>query len=76
MVVPAEAVLDSGTMQTVFLARDDATFEPRMVTDGRNRRWKDHPDLGGKEGRDDCGERKLSARLRHAAERADADGRR
>ncbi len=34
MVVPAEAVLDSGTMQTVFLARDDATFEPRMVTMG------------------------------------------
>lgn len=34
LVVPAEAVLDSGTMQTVFLARDDASFEPRMVTIG------------------------------------------
>jgi RND family efflux transporter MFP subunit len=34
VVVPAEAVLNSGTMQTVFLARDDATFEPRMVTMG------------------------------------------
>jgi RND family efflux transporter MFP subunit len=34
MVVPAEAVLNSGTMQTVFMARDDATFEPRMVTMG------------------------------------------
>jgi RND family efflux transporter MFP subunit len=34
MVVPAEAVLDSGTMQTVFLTRDDATFEPRQVTLG------------------------------------------
>jgi multidrug efflux pump subunit AcrA (membrane-fusion protein) len=34
MVVPAEAVLNSGTMQTVFLARDGATFEPRQVTIG------------------------------------------
>ncbi len=34
LVVPAEAVLNSGTMQTVFLARDDADFEPRMVTMG------------------------------------------
>ncbi len=34
LVVPAEAVLNSGTMQTVFIARDDATFEPRMVTIG------------------------------------------
>jgi RND family efflux transporter MFP subunit len=34
MVVPAEAVLNSGTMQTVFIARDDASFEPRMVTMG------------------------------------------
>lgn len=34
LVVPAEAVLDSGTMQTVFIAKDDATFEPRMVTMG------------------------------------------
>jgi RND family efflux transporter MFP subunit len=34
MVVPAEAVLNSGTMQTVFIAQDDATFEPRMVTMG------------------------------------------
>jgi RND family efflux transporter MFP subunit len=34
MVVPAEAVLNSGTMQTVFIARDQATFEPRMVTMG------------------------------------------
>lgn len=34
VVVPAEAVLNSGTMQTVFIARDDATFEPRMVTMG------------------------------------------
>jgi RND family efflux transporter MFP subunit len=34
LAVPAEAVLDSGTMQTVFVARDDATFEPRMVTVG------------------------------------------
>jgi RND family efflux transporter MFP subunit len=34
LVVPAEAVLDSGTMQTVFLAHDDASFEPRMVTIG------------------------------------------
>jgi RND family efflux transporter MFP subunit len=34
VVVPAEAVLNSGTMQTVFLARDQATFEPRMVTMG------------------------------------------
>lgn len=34
LVVPAEAVLDSGTMQTVFLARDEASFEPRMVTIG------------------------------------------
>ncbi len=34
VVVPAEAVLNSGTMQTVFLARDDATFEPRQVTMG------------------------------------------
>jgi membrane fusion protein, copper/silver efflux system len=32
--VPSEAVLDSGTMQTVFVARDDATFEPRKVTVG------------------------------------------
>jgi RND family efflux transporter MFP subunit len=34
LVVPAEAVLNSGTMQTVFLARDDSSFEPRMVTMG------------------------------------------
>jgi len=34
LVVPAEAVLNSGTVQTVFLARDDATFEPREVTMG------------------------------------------
>jgi Cu(I)/Ag(I) efflux system membrane fusion protein len=34
MVVPAEAVLNSGTMQTVFIARDDSSFEPRMVTMG------------------------------------------
>jgi multidrug efflux pump subunit AcrA (membrane-fusion protein) len=27
-------VLNSGTVQTVFLARDDATFEPREVTMG------------------------------------------
>jgi RND family efflux transporter MFP subunit len=33
-IVPAEAVLNGGTMQTVFLARDDATFEPRQVTMG------------------------------------------
>jgi membrane fusion protein, copper/silver efflux system len=32
--VPAEAVLDSGTMQTVFVQRDDNTFEPRQVTIG------------------------------------------
>ncbi len=34
MVVPAEAVLNSGTMQTVFIAHDDSSFEPRMVTMG------------------------------------------
>lgn len=34
MVVPAEAVLNSGTMQTVFISKDDTTFEPRMVTMG------------------------------------------
>ncbi len=34
LAVPAEAVLDSGTMQTVFVARDPATFEPRQVTIG------------------------------------------
>jgi len=34
LVVPAEAVLNSGTMQTVFFSRDDTTFEPRMVTMG------------------------------------------
>jgi membrane fusion protein, copper/silver efflux system len=34
LAVPAEAVLDSGTMQTVFVARDNATFEPRQVTVG------------------------------------------
>jgi len=34
LVVPAEAVLNSGTMQTVFIERDDATFEPRTVTMG------------------------------------------
>jgi len=34
LVVPAEAVLDSGTMQTVFIAHDEASFEPRMVTIG------------------------------------------
>jgi RND family efflux transporter MFP subunit len=34
VVVPAEAVLNSGTVQTVFIARDDATFEPRVVTMG------------------------------------------
>ena len=34
LAVPSEAVLDSGTMQTVFVAHDDATFEPRMVTIG------------------------------------------
>jgi membrane fusion protein, copper/silver efflux system len=32
--VPAEAVLDSGTMQTVFVAKDGSTFEPRQVTVG------------------------------------------
>jgi RND family efflux transporter MFP subunit len=32
--VPSEAVLDSGTVQTVFVARDDSTFEPRQVTIG------------------------------------------
>ena len=34
MVVPSEAVLNSGTVQTVFLARDEATFEPRQVNMG------------------------------------------
>jgi Cu(I)/Ag(I) efflux system membrane fusion protein len=34
LAVPAEAVLDSGTMQTVFVARDNATFEPHQVTIG------------------------------------------
>jgi RND family efflux transporter MFP subunit len=34
LAVPSEAVLDSGTVQTVFVARDDATFEPRQVTVG------------------------------------------
>jgi hypothetical protein len=34
LAVPSEAVLDSGTVQTVFVARDDATFEPRQVTIG------------------------------------------
>jgi RND family efflux transporter MFP subunit len=34
LAVPSEAVLDSGTVQTVFVARDDSTFEPRQVTIG------------------------------------------
>jgi multidrug efflux pump subunit AcrA (membrane-fusion protein) len=34
LAVPSEAVLDSGTVQTVFVARDPATFEPRQVTIG------------------------------------------
>ena len=34
LVVPAEAVLNSGTLQSVFVARDDASFEPRQVTMG------------------------------------------
>jgi RND family efflux transporter MFP subunit len=34
LAVPSEAVLDSGTVQTVFVARDGATFEPRQVTVG------------------------------------------
>ncbi len=34
LAVPSEAVLDSGTVQTVFVARDNATFEPRQVTIG------------------------------------------
>ena len=34
LAVPSEAVLDSGTMQTVFVARDNDTFEPRKVTIG------------------------------------------
>jgi len=34
LVVPAEAVLNSGTMQTVFVAHEDGRFEPRQVTVG------------------------------------------
>jgi membrane fusion protein, copper/silver efflux system len=34
LAVPAEAVLDSGTVQTVFVQRDDNTFEPRQVQIG------------------------------------------
>ena len=76
MVVPAEAVLNSGTMQTVFVARDDASFEPRMVTMGATVDGKTILTSGVKEGRDDCGERKLPARLRYAAESLRcADGR-
>jgi RND family efflux transporter MFP subunit len=34
MVVPAEAVLNSGTTQTVFVVHEDGKFEPREVTIG------------------------------------------
>jgi len=34
LAVPAEAVLDSGTVQTVFVQRNDNTFEPRQVQIG------------------------------------------
>jgi RND family efflux transporter MFP subunit len=34
IVVPAEAVLNSGTFQSVFVARDGASFEPRQVSMG------------------------------------------
>lgn len=34
IVVPLEAVLDSGTQQTVFVARDNGYFEPRQVQIG------------------------------------------
>lgn len=34
MVVPQEAVLNSGTMQTVFVVHEDGKFEPREVTVG------------------------------------------
>ena len=34
LVVPAEAVLNSGIVQTVFISRDETTFEPRQVTIG------------------------------------------
>jgi RND family efflux transporter MFP subunit len=34
LVVPQEAVLDSGNRQTVFLARGDGSFEPRQITTG------------------------------------------
>ncbi len=34
IVVPQEAVLDSGAEQTVFVVRDGEYFEPRRVTTG------------------------------------------
>jgi RND family efflux transporter MFP subunit len=34
LVVPQEAVLDSGNRQTVFMARGDGSFEPRQITTG------------------------------------------
>lgn len=33
--VPADAVVDSGLTRTVFVGRDDETFEPRQVRTGR-----------------------------------------
>lgn len=35
LVIPADALLDSGTEQTVFLAAGDGRFEPRRVAIGR-----------------------------------------
>jgi len=34
VVVPRDAVLNSGTQQTIFVVRDDGSFEPRKVTVG------------------------------------------
>ena len=34
IVVPQEAVLDSGNEQYVFVVHEGGVFEPRMITDG------------------------------------------